>query len=73
MSRKTKRDQGAPSPQPGWKPATVRVAYHDGPEWLSFAGRGWRRGVAQEVARAELASMTRRAGWVVFGFRECGT
>jgi hypothetical protein len=44
------------------------VAYLDGPPALMFAGRMWRRGVAQRVPRSELMAMTRRAGWVLHGF-----
>lgn len=48
----------------------MRFAYHDGPPDIIFAGRTWRRGVPQPVTRQELRSMTRRAGWVVFDFRQ---
>lgn len=45
-------------------------AYHAGPPDIVFAGRAWRRGVPQPVTPEELKSMTRRAGWVVFDFRQ---
>lgn len=49
--------------------AEIRIAYHAGPADVVFAGRAWRRGVAQPVTPDELKSMTRRAGWVTFEFR----
>lgn len=48
--------------------AALRVAYRDGPSSIVFAGRAWRKGVGQEITRTELASMSRRAGWVLHGF-----
>lgn len=50
--------------------ADMSFAYHDGPRDIIFAGRNWRRGVPQPVTPDELHSMTRRAGWVVFDFRQ---
>lgn len=60
----------AAAAQPAEKPAPrpKRVAYHEGPLHVVFAGRLWRRGVPQEVTSSELHDMTRRAGWVLFGF-----
>ncbi|MFH2082079.1 MAG: hypothetical protein ABIK08_11410 [Pseudomonadota bacterium] len=56
-----------PSPETG---QDMSFAYHDGPRDIIFAGRNWRRGVPQPVTPDELHSMTRRAGWVVFDFRQ---
>jgi hypothetical protein len=71
MSKKTERanaEEGSTAteapPLPGH-----RVAYHDGPAEIGFAGRRWRKGVPQEITNAERASMSRRAGWVIHGFR----
>lgn len=64
------QEQAPPASAP--VPEVLRFAHHTGPEWVGFAGRNWRRGVAQEVTRAELPAMTRRAGWVVFGFKREG-
>lgn len=47
----------------------MRFAYQTGPLDIVFAGRAWRRGVAQPVTPEELKSMSRRAGWVIFEFR----
>lgn len=48
----------------------TRFAYHSGPLDIVFSGRAWRRGVPQPVTPEELKPMTRRAGWVVFDFRQ---
>lgn len=69
MSKKTENpraEEGAPRPA---APPPLRVAYHAGPAEIGFAGRRWRKGVPQEITLAERASMSRRAGWVVHGFK----
>lgn len=48
----------------------TKFAYHAGPRDIVFAGRAWRRGVPQPVKPDELMPMTRRAGWVLFDFRQ---
>jgi hypothetical protein len=50
--------------------SAIRIAYHAGPADVVFSGRAWRKGVAQQVSQEELKSMTRRAGWVTFEFRQ---
>lgn len=54
-----------PEPQ-----ASVRVAYHDGPPAIHFAGLPWRRGVADTISTEKWAEMRARADFHEFDFHE---
>lgn len=47
----------------------VRVAYHDGPPAIHFAGLPWTRGVAQEVTAGKWSEMRARGDCRDFDFR----
>lgn len=47
----------------------VRVAYHDGPPEIHFAGLTWRRGVADTVTAEKWAEMQARGDFKEFDFR----
>ncbi len=51
-------------------PETVRVAYHDGPPAIHFAGLPWRRGVPLDVSAEKWAQMQARGDFREFDFRE---
>lgn len=48
---------------------SVRVAYHDGPPAIHFAGLPWRRGVADTITAAKWAEMRARGDFPEFDFR----
>lgn len=48
---------------------SVKVAHHDGPAEISFLGRSWQIGVAQEVSFEEWQRMQARADFAEFDFR----
>jgi len=59
----TKKKAAAAAPQPS------RVAYHQGPPEVHFAGRVWRQGDSQPVTDAEWAAMQKRADFGHFDFK----
>lgn len=61
----------ASRPAPGAEPApqAVRVAYHQGPPEIHFAGLPWRRGVADAVSAEKWAEMQARGDFHHFDFR----
>lgn len=48
---------------------SVKVAHYDGPAEISFLGRNWQIGVAQEVSAEEWQRMQARADFAEFDFR----
>lgn len=55
--------------QPQGVPQSVRVAYHDGPPEIRFAGLPWRRGVADTITAEKWAEMNARGDFHEFDFR----
>lgn len=51
------------------EPQGVRVAYHDGPPEIRFAGLPWRRGVADTISAEKWAEMQARGDFREFDFR----
>ena len=49
--------------------AALRVAYHDGPPSIHFAGMPWRRGEAQEITTAQWVAMRARGDFKDFDFK----
>jgi hypothetical protein len=47
----------------------LRVAYHDGPPAIHFAGRPWRRGAADDVTPEQWSAMRARADFNEFDFK----
>lgn len=47
----------------------VKVAYHSGPPELTFHGRLWYRGAAQEVSEADWLAMQARQDFPIHEFR----
>lgn len=50
-------------------PASLSVAYHDGPPAISFFGSRWERGKAKSVSAGDWAAMQARADCAPFDFR----
>ncbi len=67
MKRESSGSKRAP-----WSPvsADVRLAYHDGPPAIHFAGLPWQRGVAQTVTDEKYAEVMARGDVGEFDFRE---
>lgn len=49
-----------------------RIAYHDGPPEILFAGRRWVRGIAQPVGAEELEAMKKRRDFAAYRFTTAG-
>lgn len=49
-----------------------RIAYHDGPPEIQFAGRRWLRGAAQPVGTDELQAMKKRRDFAAYRFTTAG-
>lgn len=47
----------------------LRVAYHDGPPEIGYAGLAWRRGEAKEVTAHTWSVMQARSDFASFDFR----
>lgn len=63
MRRESRASSIAASAKP------LHVAYNDGPPEISFCGRTWRIGIAQQVTEDEWHAMRERADFHEFDFR----
>ena len=64
---KLKTISAAPADDSAAKP--LRVAYHDGPPEIGYAGLSWQRGVVKEVTAHTWSVMQARSDFAPFDFR----